>query len=239
MDVRRRMMRMSGENIANLADIAFWNNGKIYTTSANNWNEWLGTPIGVVVIPSGVLPDGMARIMSLNVTDAVKWGDTAEDTVLPNYSEIPYINSNQQIVGGNFFGYLPSDVNSGTTSIVDPEARYHIDITSMGEYDYLTPSPYSNGKLNPDYCMELSGGNMAGDFNGLSNTKILVGLGTRFTAANSAYDYAKYVTTAGVSDCEWYLPAAGELGFMVARFGAISNAISRAGGVVPDNIGLL
>jgi hypothetical protein len=35
----------------------------------------------------------------------------------------------------------------------------------------------------------INGNNALGDFNGLSNTELLVGLGTKYTAANAAYKY--------------------------------------------------
>ena len=54
----------------------------------------------------------------------------------------------------------------------------------------------------------------------------MVGLGTAYTAANVAKNY----TVDGI-DIDWYLPACGELGFLVPRFAAINESIAIAGGV--------
>ena len=218
---------------ANLCDVAYWDGSSINTTSIDNWSTSLGTPIGVVVIPSGILPDGMARIVSLQGTNSggtasnhstMIWCRGNTDTSLTNYYKVPIINSKQTVSGNNYSAYLPSDNFSAVQSILDPKAYY--DSTSSTKI----PSPYSNGVLNPGYCME-NFSNPLSDFDGLNNTKTLVGLGTGYTAANAAYNY-----TDSISDCEWYLPAAGEMGFLIARFKAINNIISQLGGVaVPSD----
>ena len=55
----------------------------------------------------------------------------------------------------------------------------------------MTPSPYlGNDKtFNPEYSKELSGNNAMSDFNGASNTEVLVGISTGYTAANAAHNY--------------------------------------------------
>lgn len=94
----------------------------------------------------------------------------------------------------------------------------------------MTPSPYlGNDKtFNPEYSKELSGNNAMSDFNGASNTEVLVGISAGYTAANAAHNYNGGVDG---TDIQWYLPAAGELGFLISRFNAINAAITAVGGV--------
>ena len=146
----------------------------------------------------------------------MKWGNTTTDTTLTNYTKVPITNSQQQVSGSNSYGYLPSDNFTKEQSIVDPSAYYY-----YNNDDNQIPSPYANGELNPDYCMEISGNNVLSDFNGLSNTQTLVGLGSDYVAANAAWNYSD-----GASNTQWYLPSAGELGFIVARFKTINSTIS-------------
>ena len=143
------------------------------------------------------------------------------DTTLTNYDRVPTTdNVGSTTTGSNGSGYLPSDNFSGTTSVIDPEAKYSA--TSN-----LIPSPYLNGAPNPDYYGAIEGYNNAlSDFNGSGNTTALVGLGSNYTAANAANNYSD-----GVSGVKWYLPAMGELGYLMPRFKEINNAIAAAGGV--------
>jgi hypothetical protein len=119
---------------------------------------------------------------------------------------------------------------TGTQSFVDPMTKYK-------QTSNLIPSPYlSDGTLNPEYMKTIgSYNNVLSDFNGKGNTDILVGLGSDYAAANHAKDY----TIDGVSGIDWYLPAMGELGVMIARLGSINSVISTLGGVaVPTSYDL-
>ena len=148
-----------------LCDIAYWDGSKVKTIAKDKYTTSLGTAIGVVVIPEGMLPDGKARIMGLKPVDA----------------------------NGN-----ASDSNG-----------------------YMTWSVYSTDTSLTNYTNALS------DFNGLSNTEVLVGLGSDYEAANAAWKYKD----AANSTVQWYLPAAGELGFLIPRFNEINSAITGVGGV--------
>lgn len=217
---------------AKLCDVAYWDGSSVKTTSIDNWSASLGTPIGVVVIPSNFLPDGKARILSLKAVDSngnattshssLKWSSTSIDTTLTNYTKVPITNNTGSVSSSsNSSGYLPSDNFAGDTSFVDGSAKYSNTNTNK------IPSPYNGNKFNTDYSKDISGYNNAlSDFNGLSNTQVLVGLGSNYKAANAAWGYND-----GVSNTQWYLPSAGELGFMVARFKTINNTISQLGGV--------
>lgn len=63
------------------------------------------------------------------------------------------------------------------------------------------------------------------DFNGKSNTDILVALGSDYDAANAAKNYS----VEGI-DIDWYLPACGELAFLPVRYNAINDSIVALGG---------
>lgn len=225
---------MVGGAVANVGDVAYWDGSKVKTVPLSDWNTSLGTPVGVVVIPTGFVPDGKARIVSLKAVDSsgnastshqdMVWGPWNTNTSLTDYDTIPILDANQELSSsGGYSGYLPVDNASFTyQSKADTSAYY----SYSNDGDWI-PSPYSNGELNHDYCVELSDNNRLSDFNGLSNTVELVYLGSNYVAANAAYIY-----TDGASNTQWYLPSAGELGFLVARINAINNTISTLGEVV-------
>lgn len=225
---------MVGGAVANVGDVAYWDGSKVKTVPLSDWNTSLGTPVGVVVIPTGFVPDGKARIVSLKAVDSsgnastshqdMVWGPwNITNTPLIDYGTVPTLDANQELSSSSSYGYLPLDDTSfAHQSKADASAYYFY--SNNGDY---IPSPYSNGELNHDYCVELSDNNMLSDFNGLSNTEVLVGLGSNYVAANAAYIY-----TDGISNTQWYLPSAGELGFLVARINAINNTISTLGEVV-------
>ena len=221
-----------------LCDIAYWDGSKVKTVSQDKWNTDLGTPVGVVVIPEGMLPDGKARMISLKYATSagtssnsavyLSWGGYGTDTSLTNYTKVPITdNAGSTTTGSNSSGYLPSDKFTGAQSFVDSKAKY-------SQTSNLIPSPYlgDDSTFNPEYSKTILSGdtnvNCLSDFNGATNTAVLVGLSTGYTAANAAHNYNGGVTG---TDIQWYLPAAGELGFIMPRFKAINAAITAVGGV--------
>ena len=219
-----------------LGDIAYWNGWKVKTIAKDKWDSSLGTPIGVVVIPEGMLPDGKARMISLKDVDengnassslnGIEWSVERTDTSLTRYTQVPITLDNKITSSSDSYGCLPSDKFSALASFADPKSFYNYD-----NYDRFIPSPYlgDDKTMNPDYSMDISGNNALSDFNGLQNTEVLVGLGSDYTAANAAWNYKD-----GVSDTQWYLPAMGELGFLMLRLNAINETISEVGEVVID-----
>lgn len=217
--------------VAVAGDVAYWDGSKVKTTPLSSWNTSLGTPVGVVVVPEGFAPDGKARIVSLLYVDAsgntstsytkMKWSNVTVDTKLTNFTKVPTTdNAGSTSTGSGSNGYLPSDKFTGTTSTIDPKAKYRGSTP-------MIPSPYLGEAPNPEYSKEISGYNNAlSDFNGLSNTQTLVGLGEDYVAANAAWKYKD-----GVSNLQWYLPSMGELGYIMPRFNEINNVIEALGGV--------
>lgn len=116
---------------------------------------------------------------------------------------------------------MPSDYFTGEQSFVDPNAKY-----KSGYEVYYIPSPYlADNTLNPEYIKSSLANNALADFNGKSNTDYLVSLGSNYVAANLAKNYE----VDGV-DINWYLPAAGELGFLPVRYKTINESIDICGG---------
>jgi hypothetical protein len=214
-----------------VGDVAYWDGSSVKTTPLSEWNTSLGTPVGVVVVPKGFAPDGRPRIISLLGIDEdgntstsaglLWWGVFGNDTSLTNFNRVPTTdNTGSTSNGSNSLGYLPSDIFAGSVSFVDPKAKYE-------GTNHLIPSPYLGDVPNPEYSKEISGyNNVLSDFNGLSNTETLVGLGTENVAANAAYNYND-----GASNLQWYLPAMGELGYLMPRFDEINNVIIALDGV--------
>lgn len=220
-------------------DIVYKSNGKLNTINYEEWNSSLGTPIGVVVIPSGFAPDGKARMLSLNwasssstsSTSAIymKWSNVKVDTSLTNHNRVPTTdNAGSTTTGSSPYGYLPSDNFTGATSYVDSTAKYSGVTTSD-----MIPSPYLGDKPNPAYYAAISDYNNAlADFDGKGNTDVFVGLGADYVAANAARNYK----AEGAEEIEWYLPSMGELGYMMVRFNKIQNALAKVNASQLDGI---
>lgn len=221
-------------------DIVYWDGSKVTYITKDKWNTDLGTPLGVVVVPTNFAPDGKARFVCMHFVDvngeivsdkyAVSWGPTTSiDTSLTNFTMVPTTNnSDYTSTGSNGSGYLPSDSFSGNQSFVDEKAKYK-------ETSNLIPSPYLtvDGKdtPNPEYYKEIDGNNALSDFNGLSNTETLAGLGSDYMAANAAWNYND-----GLSNIKYYLPAIGELGYLVPRLNEINESLNLIDGIVFDEI---
>ena len=215
-------------------DVAYWDGSKVKTTPLSDWNTSMGTAIGVVVVPEGFAPDGKVRIVSLYGVDAngnqssshvsILWNTSETDTSLINYVCVPTTdNAGSTSTGSDIRAYLPSDSFTGATSFVDPKAKYY------GITPYI-PSPYLGDSPNPEYYKTIEGNNALSDFNGLSNTETLVGLGSKYIAANACWKYKD-----GSNNLQWYLPAMGELGYLMPRFNEINNAITTLGGLAVND----
>lgn len=202
------------------------------------------TPIGVEVIPAehDVYGTGQAGIMSLvemnsstpdtgsNEYQFIYWGGYKTDTSLPNYSRIKLIDGTNATSG-----YLPSDQFTGATSL-DGVSKY--DST-----DNNAPSPYNaNGSRNDVYYTTSSyAPNALSDFDGAGNTAVLTSLATAQSGWKTAITIANNrgegfypaacccwrFYTAGTQQGQWYLPAMGELGYVVNRISAINTTINK------------
>ena len=220
-----------------VGDIAYWDGSSVKTTPLSSWNTSLGTPVGVVMIPENFLPDGKARIISLNILGEFAWdttGDSDYNLVNPalSFRYGPTTDNMGSTTYGKYSGYgtnagLPSDRSywNGEQSYVDPLSKYY----GYSVKSYI-PSPYLGDEFNPAYAVELEGGNALSDFNGLSNTQLLVNEGEQYHAAHACWNYKD----AANSNLQWYLPAMGELGFLAPRFNLINQSIQTVGGTPID-----
>ena len=152
---------------------------------------------------------------------------TDTDTSLPNMDKVPtWDNTTGGIIRNSNYGYLPSDVGgwyfAGATCATDSLTKYR-DSTP-----YI-PSPYlADGTQNPDYIntVEATTVNCLSDFNGKSNTVVLVGLSAE-GAANACNLYGTTAIPAG----NWYLPAMGELGYIMPRYSVINTTLNAVSSV--------
>lgn len=214
----------------NAGDVVYYANGILKVTPFASYDASMGTAVGVIVIPSGMLPDGKARMIGLhgaNNNDVCRWSLTSTDTSLPNLDTVPTTdNAGSTTTGSGGNGYLPSDNFQGAQSFVDPQAKYYSSRTP-----YI-PSPYlADGRLNPEFTKSSLANNALADFNGKSNTDTLVELGSDYVAANAAKNYS----VEGIN-IDWYLPACGELAFLPVRYKSINDSIVALGGTsVPYN----
>lgn len=229
---------------ASVGDVVYVSpDNDIKTIPYSLWESSKGTPIGIVVIPKDFAPDKKARCISLQYAGAIAgtnntatdnatalaWGTQGTDTSLANCQTL-YITDNRSLAltSTNASGYLPSDKFTGEVSLVDPLTKY------SGTTPFA-PSPYSGTLPNTEYYKAISGkNNTLADFGGDSNTETLKGLGTAWAASYSAFYYKDVM-----SRLSWYLPAAGEIGYLMARWNVISAALAAVGGAALPTSGNL
>ena len=219
-----------------------YNDGTTGTTANSN-------VVGVCVIPDGLLPDRKARFMSVKaITTASTAGSTSEEsivwsndysrTVLPKqYTEVPSIGLNEgegigvitnKVEHSSDSGYMPSDSENGNfTALTNPYDS--VTKFAYNDSDHHIPSPFmNNGAFNENYSTLFTTGgtainNALSDFDGFRNTQILINDDDVVAAKQCA------MFNPGYKDGEWYLPAVGELGFIMPRFKVINSKLSELG----------
>lgn len=219
-----------------------YNDGTTGTTANSN-------VVGVCVIPDGLLPDRKARFMSVKaITTASTAGSTSEEsiiwssnysrTVLPKqYTQVPCVGLNEkkgtgvitnQVEHSNGNGYIPSDSENGDfTALTNPYDS--VTKFAYNDSDHHIPSPFmNNGAFNENYSTLFTTGgtainNALSDFDGFRNTQILIKDADVVAAKHCA------IFNPGYREGEWYLPAVGELGFIMPRFKVINSKLSALG----------
>lgn len=169
----------------------------------------------------------------------IYWG-AKSDTALQNYlgCNVGY-NSSQnneiECFTNGLTGYLPSDLFSAEQCLTDPLSFYDYDDINA----YHIPSPYKQDESrNPSYyTTETSIENMLSDFSGKESMNILLEYSRYFDSWKTANSISnknndtKYFPAVfccwrfcpnGTNQGDWYLPAIGELCYIIVRFKLIN-----------------
>ena len=224
------------------------------------------TPIGVVVVPGihNVYGDGSCGVMSLKEMDYnspdsgstsyqnIYWGGYGDDISLPDLNQVPTGNTSNGIPTDQTSKpskvCLPSDKFSGTQCAHDRDAYYY-------SSPYI-PSPYlTDGSRNHGYYQTSSpssAANALADFDGIGNSQVLWDLATSQSSwktassiiNNSGSGYYPAACccwryhTEGTSQGDWYLPAFGELGYIMPPFNKINDAIGKMRTAYGSSVGV-
>lgn len=193
-----------------------------------------------------------AKRMSYTEPDNGKYGELIKfgqrgELVMPNTYDVfntngTTINPKFDIDGTNNYVCLASDYNNQIQCPHDNNAYYN----PINEFEKsVAPSPYlTDGSRNTGYYQTTSPSsnkNAFADFNGRGNTQVLLNNATAQgdwkTAStitnNSSSGYSPAACccwrfhTDGTQQGDWYLPAAGELGYLVSRFKKIDDLLDR------------
>ena len=222
-------------------NIVYYNGSKLKFCKPTDWSSSLGTPVAVVVVPNTHTPDGTVRCVAVTGVNTdgsqatsnvgMEWGPRETETPLPNLTQVPnYDNTVGGTIYDDVYSYLSSNNNNGkftgSTDCLDSNLHYN---NNADDEELYLPNPYlPDGSPNPDFRdTSIVINNACADFNGASNTSVLVGLGTAYSAANACHLYS----AEGISAGNWYLPAFGELAYIMPRFMQIQNALDTVGGV--------
>lgn len=205
-------------------------------------------PVGVVVIPNGLLPDKKARIVSMNWVDN---NGNKSNNIIKSFYHTGSSNAQNleyfEVLPGTYnrniddifpiqptnFCSLPSDmyneINGKTTSMIDIESSYNV---NSGFY---IQSPYYNGNLNPNYLRETINNsdlkNAMNHLNGLGNTEKMFEKQENYQIAKACYNYKAHTN----DSLQWYLPSIGELSFLLARIKTIDASIIIPSGQTDDD----
>lgn len=225
------------------------------------------TPIGVVVVPGthNVYGDGSCGIMSLKEMNystpdtgstsyqGIYWGQCGYDLSITNHITVARGNTEDGSATGDptYDSYLPSDQFSSVRCLHDTDAYYY-----NTKYTLHGPSPYkTDGSRNPGYSQTSSpssSSNVLSDFDGRGNSKIL----WEQVTAQSNWETASTITndrdgkyspaacccwryhTEGTQQGDWYLPAGGELGYIMPPFTKINEAITKMRNTYGTSVGV-
>ena len=253
---------------ANVCDVCFYDKEQDKLIIVSEWSAETHpasryTPIGVVVIPSShdVYGTGEAGVISLKEmnystpdTGSISyqnmyWGQYIRDLSLSNLTRAPIGNTEDGIpTEQTEKPHLPSDKFSGTQCLHDTDTYYR-DLA-------YAPSPYlTDGSRNPGYYQTSSpssSNNCLADFDGKGNSKILWDNATSQSdwkiassiANTSSSGYSPTACccwryhTEGTQQGDWYLPACGELGYIMPPFNKINEAIDKIRNAYGSSVGV-
>ena len=219
-------------------DICLYNTEKdtkviIPASRINEIDTSVFQPIGVVVVPGthNVYGDGSCSIVSLqhmNVSTPFTGGEPGTSLYfgpqanlsLTDYTKVVVYASDGSLATNNF-GYLCKDGHWNYNSVLIPDPH--------NEDGSRNPEYYSTtGYTNSTY-------NALSDFKGRSNTNVILAKrGAKdydsWTLTNTAANYpaasaCDMYSVPGTQRGDWYLPSAGELGYIMSRWSDINGSI--------------
>lgn len=199
------------------------------------------TPVAVVAVPNITKKD-IANVRAISLTDVAEvypWGKTKSNisnsvsAVNVPYTTLSGVMNDASFVKEGYYysAYLPSNAYSCSTCKYDPSVKYYAPNGTCSDLSHYGPSPYTSSGFNSGYS-DSSNNNALSDLNGKTNTSnILVARGSITTPSTGiitnpenhflpAY-YCNRYSTEGLSRGSWYLGAAGELGYVIARMKTI------------------
>ena len=178
----------------------------------------------------------------------IYWGGYGSDiSTLPNLTQAPSIGDSATGLTGEqtLKGWVGLNSPEISSDYYDNEYRNPYDTaTCYGRSYTCAPSPYLNdSSKNPIYHSTDNTGNAYADMDGKGNTeKILAidnGGSTDWQTASTITNTDRTRTihpaaqccwryhTVGTQQGDWYLPSAGELGYLASRWKAIGNSINK------------
>lgn len=184
------------------------------------------------------------------------WNGDSKIDELTNLNYLCHVGSNgsisEEVIGATTEdAFLPSDKFGTVNNPYDTKSGYYY--TNDNKY---IPSPYKNDEsFNSEYSRISSPSdkrNAMADFSGTSNTSIITGLATSdsdwktadsiinglgdryYPAACCCWRYH----TDGTNQGDWYLPACGELGYLMTRFNVINESIGKLINAYGDSIAI-
>lgn len=194
----------------------------------------------------------------------IYWGGYGVDiNSLYNLDKVVYVSLNtfnpevtlsNDVEGVYQSGSLPSDKFLEYGELDNP---YDYESRHLFIEDFHIPSPYYyDGSFNKNYSQTKgpsSKSNAMSDFNGVGNTRIITDLATfqndwktagsitnnsgtgYYPAACCCWRYH----TDGTNQGDWYLPACGELGYIMPRFNKINEAIQKMITAYGSSVGIV
>lgn len=204
------------------------------------------TPIGVLVIPASHMDDGKARWMSLDFMN-VDNPDTGSQSQLTMYwggngvdlSTLPNLDTCILLSGAtNSLSRLGSKTqyNPSTFTVQKEDGLWYYNDANSG------PAPFtSDGGINSAY-RQLATGN----FDGIGNTDKIIATVTvawQSGAISNTFDAGNYPAvcccrryhTTGTNAGDWYLPAIGELGYIIYNNQLIGNVLTKINKITNSN----
>ena len=199
--------------------------------------------IGVCVIPDNFISktgiNSKARFCALTGIREKYRTDWVEDTGLPMFDKIGCVGEygsedennwapTNTLDHNNDYGRMPCQISYFEKTVenpYDPETYWYY---NNGNPNIASPYLYVNGEYvfnegvyNGCVDNQVS---MLSDMDGLANTTIIN------DSDHPAAQYCTAYSTNGTTQGDWYLPAIGEVAFILARFDTIQNAISKVSG---------